>query len=129
MTQSLPANQVRSVAAPREARAGWSRRLRWLCQLITAYKLQSLCWRRVLLVRRFILTQTIELAVEGADVNSPVEHGRRCIYVVADLEFANQVAVVCIELINVTALVAEHDAVIDHGRRSPNRRAHQMPPD
>src|SRR5713226_2941368 len=63
----------------------------------------------------FVVAQTIKLSIESANI-------------VTNFEFRNQIAVVRGKNVNVTALVAKHNAAIDDRRRSPDRRTHQMFP-
>src|SRR5882762_7014550 len=109
MVQSRLAYRVRSVAGRSESRAGWSPGLRWCCRLegsllVSSWWLVVIIelantkfWRgrlrdrrlraAVRFIGRFILTQTIKLSIESADIDSAVEHRRSRVDVVAYFEF------------------------------------------
>src|ERR1041385_1495419 len=121
MSRSRRAGLARYVQARRESRAGWTRRLRWCCRLKESSPSSAGGrWRRSWLGNCRIRLETIQVAIESADVNAAVEHCRRRIDVIADLEFRNLLPVVGRQQVNPSGLVAKHHAPIDDGRGPPD---------
>ena len=65
-------------------------------------------------------SQTIELAIKGADVNAPVHHSWSRVDVVANLDFRDLLTIVSRKQMNPARLVTKDDTIVDNRRGPPN---------